>query len=752
MTSARLLLALVTVACLAGCSNPEKEKVEHVRKGDQYVAEKKDEFAVVEYASAVQIDPKYGDAYWKLGQTYERVGNARGAVPAFMRAADALPDKREAQVKATELLLLARRFDDAKARAEKFLTTNAQDTEVRILRANAMAGAGDMSGATRAIEDVLKTDPRQSAALITLGAIRQQQGELAGAEEVFRKAVDVDSESPKTRLALANFLLGTRRAPEAEKVLGELLVKEPKNLLANRMLAELYIATQRGKEAEGPLKVIADSTQDPQPRFRLGDYYVASGRLKEGTDIYAALSKDPRSFAEAEGRLASLEYSQKQTNQAHKRLDALLVRIPNHPVALTTKARWLEEENKLDAALESAKAATAADPLSADAQMILAVIQDRRGDAAAAMKSYSEVLRLNPGAPSAQVALSRLNLASGKTEEALRFAEEAKRSAPAALEPRLVLARSLLSKGDLTRAEAEINELVRVAPAAASAHHLRGVLYAGRRNPAAARRAFERALELSPGLPEAITGLAALDVQAKAPNAAVARLETELAKQPNSTVLLANAAAAYVAAGNYSKAEEHLRHAVTVDPRFTNGYTLLAQLYLRQGKLNEARAGFQAIADRDAAAVGARTMVGMLLETEGKREEAKKVYEALVDGSVDAPVAANNLAYIYAEQGTNLDIALQLATSAKPKLPDNPSVDDTIGWVYYKKDLSSLAVGPLEASLAKIPNNPEVMTHLGLAYAKVGNRTKARELLTRARALNARVGGAEVERVLASLQ
>ena len=144
-------------------------------------------------------------------------------------------------------------------------------------------------------------------------------------------------------------------------------------------------------------------------------------------------------------------------------------------------------------------------------------------------------------------------------------------------------------------------------------------------------------------------------------------------------------------------------------------------------------------------------MVGMLFEVEGRVDDAKKIYESLVGSNVDAPVAANNLAYIYAQQGTNLDMALQLATSAKPKLPDNPNVDDTIGWVYYKKDLASLAVGPLESSLAKMPNNPEVLMHLGLVYAKTGNKPKARDLLARARSLNPKIGGADVERALASI-
>jgi Flp pilus assembly protein TadD len=315
----------------------------------------------------------------------------------------------------------------------------------------------------------------------------------------------------------------------------------------------------------------------------------------------------------------------------------------------------------------------------------------------------------------------------------------------------VALVRSLLSTGDLNRAESEIGELLKGAPNASITHTLQGFLLATRGNTVAARRSFERALELSPGSPEAVGGLSALDVQAKAPNAAIARLESELAKQPTNTSLLTMAARAYVASGDFAKAEESLRQAVTANPRLTAGYTMLAQLYVRQRKLNEARAEFEGIAQRDPSAVGARTMVGMLFEVEGRRDEARKVYESLVGGNTDAPVAANNLAYIYADQGTNLDMALQLATSAKPKLPDDPNIDDTIGWVYYKKDLASLAVGPLEASLAKMPNNPEVLTHLGLTYAKMGNKPKARDLLARARGLNPRVGGSEVERVLASL-
>jgi len=69
MTSARVqvVIALFLVAATASaCSDPEAKKRAHVAKGDAYVAEKRDEFAAIEYASAIKIDPKFGQAHLKL--------------------------------------------------------------------------------------------------------------------------------------------------------------------------------------------------------------------------------------------------------------------------------------------------------------------------------------------------------------------------------------------------------------------------------------------------------------------------------------------------------------------------------------------------------------------------------------------------------------------------------------------------------------------------------------------------------------
>jgi tetratricopeptide (TPR) repeat protein len=304
----------------------------------------------------------------------------------------------------------------------------------------------------------------------------------------------------------------------------------------------------------------------------------------------------------------------------------------------------------------------------------------------------------------------------------------------------------LLLRGERDRAGAEITQLLGRYPNVGQVHALNGLLYTLRNNEPPARAAFEKALALAPGNTEAIGGLIALDLKHKQIDAARQRIDSALAKYPDRIDLLMLGAGVYEQAGQPARAEQILRRAVTVDPNSVTGFTTLAQFYMRQRRLDEARSEFEGIVKRDPRAVGPRTMVGIILESQGKRAEAKKWYEATVTDLPNAALASNNLAFMYAEEGTNLDKALTLASNAKRGLPDSPQVSDTLGWVYYKKDLPSLAVGPLEESAQKLPDNPDVLYHLGMTYAKLGDKAKSRTALERALTINPKFGGAAAAR------
>ena len=155
---------------------------------------------------------------------------------------------------------------------------------------------------------------------------------------------------------------------------------------------------------------------------------------------------------------------------------------------------------------------------------------------------------------------------------------------------------------------------------------------------------------------------------------------------------------------------------------------------------------FNKLVERQPNSVAAHTMIGVLLEIENKRDEARKRYEQVLALDSRSPVAANNLAWIYAETGGNLDLALQLAQTAKEQLPDTPEVDDTIGWIYYKKGIQTLAIASFRASVDKDPKNATYQTHLGLAYAKNGDMLKARETLGNALKADPNAHGADEAR------
>jgi tetratricopeptide (TPR) repeat protein len=129
------------------------------------------------------------------------------------------------------------------------------------------------------------------------------------------------------------------------------------------------------------------------------------------------------------------------------------------------------------------------------------------------------------------------------------------------------------------------------------------------------------------------------------------------------------------------------------------------------------------------------------------------LYEAALAADPETPVAANNLAWIYANAGENLDAALRLAQVAKAKMPSRHEVHDTLGWVYYKMGISTLAIASLKRGVEAQPQNPIYLFHLGLAYAQRGDNPEARRALDRALSLNPDFdGSAEARRVLTSLQ
>ena len=85
-------------------------------------------------------------------------------------------------------------------------------------------------------------------------------------------------------------------------------------------------------------------------------------------------------------------------------------------------------------------------------------------------------------------------------------------------------------------------------------------------------------------------------------------------------------------------------------------------------------------------------MAAMLVHEQENTAEAKARYTAIAEAEPNAAVAANNLAWMLADEGKDFDEALRLAQRAVRLAPQQPHVHDTLGWVYYKQNLPTLAI------------------------------------------------------------
>ena len=141
--------------------------------------------------------------------------------------------------------------------------------------------------------------------------------------------------------------------------------------------------------------------------------------------------------------------------------------------------------------------------------------------------------------------------------------------------------------------------------------------------------------------------------------------------------------------------------------------------------------------------VAAETMIGVILQSQNQPKLAQKHFERAIALDPHAAVAANNLAWLYAQAGGNLDAALALAQSAREALPNRPEINDTLGWIYYRKGLPDLAIPPLEQSVEEQPTNAAYRYHLGLAYLKAEQKAKARRALEEALRLQPDFAGAD---------
>ena len=98
--------------------------------------------------------------------------------------------------------------------------------------------------------------------------------------------------------------------------------------------------------------------------------------------------------------------------------------------------------------------------------------------------------------------------------------------------------------------------------------------------------------------------------------------------------------------------------------------------------------------------------------------------------------ALNYVGYTYAEQGIKLDQALEMIQKALTLKPNNAYIIDSLGWVYYQKQMYDKALEYLEKAASLAPNDPTIAEHVGDTHLKLKNFKKSIDMYNKALALD----------------
>jgi Flp pilus assembly protein TadD len=162
----------------------------------------------------------------------------------------------------------------------------------------------------------------------------------------------------------------------------------------------------------------------------------------------------------------------------------------------------------------------------------------------------------------------------------------------------------------------------------------------------------------------------------------------------------------------------------------------VADLYVRLGEsrenANDVSGGIEAFKkakELDPANYLPVLELALLYNRAGRDEEARKTYEEVIKLQPDNVEALNNLAYLKADDGVDLDQALAYAQRAQQKRPNDPNVIDTLALIYIRKNLTDDSVRMLRDLVSKKPENPTFHLHLALALYQKGDRPEAKKEL-----------------------
>lgn len=331
--------------------------------------------------------------------------------------------------------------------------------------------------ARAALEEGLRICPDSVLVHYLLGCLHQRTGDLAMAQAMFKKAVDLDEECFETSYALAETCFLQKKYQEAQETATRLLDLYPRNVKLLKLLAQIATRSGNYSTAEQYINQVLQQEPDNSQFILLrvevlmdqGNYVKAAPLL----DVYSRVDKNSKDYLLLRSRL-QYEWN-KNTAAAAATAEQALELYPHDTTVVLAAARLATiTGNRVQGktAGELAEEVLAQEPGNEDAIFIRSEDALLRRDWEMAYANAVRLMDLGNSSLSSRLLYVRVCLGLGRSGEALQEVSALYRQYPDSDEVKELYIRVLAAEGNRGEVRALIASLL---PSASS--QLKSFLY-----------------------------------------------------------------------------------------------------------------------------------------------------------------------------------------------------------------------------------------------------------------------------------
>jgi len=520
-----------------------------------------------------------------------------------------------------------------------------------------------------------------------------RRGEPNRAIELHRRAIDVAPDDLRLWARLANVLLVSGEADNAEKTLRE-AAERFDSLESWRLVADFHLNRGQPIEAREALEeAISRSPEPHQPSiFALADLLVSEGNLDRAREIGVDL-QEPAYQHLLKGIIAL--HSQ-EPRLALQHLESALAIWPQN-----SRARYLAGEAAL-----------------------------ALGDRQRAVSEFPAALSHGPRETDAALRLAEIEFASNRPNAALHFAQlQIQRRPYIDAVPYRIAIRSSIAIGDYALALKFADALKKTdADKTTWLIEMAGIKRQQDGADAASEFVLGSDVDLTDLSNESLLRSLVNDLRVIGrAEEGLNEVDAAIGSNPNQISLYVYRAGLLFHLRRIEEANAAIEHALALESDYAPAMEVSAFLALDQGDAEAALKDLEAAAHISPDNADYFHSAATIARKMGDPDRAIDYLEEALLRQPNFALAANDLAWLLADSGRDLDRALSLARLAATQ--NNPTIAlDTLGWVRYRRGEFRHAVSSFRSVLERNPNLPDVQLRLGISLVAMGEIQEGRSI------------------------